>query len=105
MNKTLMFAAGALLLFASCGGRGFRKGQSVTITQECIWASNEETYKTMNQLCNRKDEAGLECMEWRGEIGILGAGEQGVVTDTDYGKVKIRLPEGQEVWIASEFLR
>ena len=103
MKKILLVLSSLALL--SCGGSGFRKGQNVTVTERCIWASSEETYKTMNQLCNRRDEAGLERMEWRGEVGILGTGEQGVVTDTDYGKVKIRLPEGQEVWVASEFLR
>lgn len=103
MKKILLVLSTLALL--SCGGSGFRNGQNVTVTQRCIWASTEETYKTMSKLCNRKDEAGLELMEWRGEVGILGAGEQGVVTDTGFGKVKIRLPEGIEVWVASEFLR
>ena len=100
---TMIFAA--LLLLSCGGGGGFRHGQSVTVKEKCIWASNEETFDQMTKYCNRKDERGLELMESRGEVGILWTGDKGVVTDMAFGKVKIRLEDDSEVWVANEFLR
>ena len=105
MKKFLTIFA-AVLTLASCScGNGFKHGQEVTVSQKCIWASNEDTYDQMTKYCNRKDEHGLELMEGRGEVGILWTGDKGVVTDLAFGKVKIRLENDQEVWVASEFLR
>lgn len=100
---TMIFAA--LLLLSCGGGGGFKNGQSVTVKEKCIWASNEETFDQMIKYCNRKDERGLELMESRGEVGILWTGDKGVVTDMAFGKVKIRLEDDSEVWVAHEFLR
>lgn len=99
---TMIFAT---LLLASCGGGGFKNGQTVTVKEKCIWASNEDTFDQMTKFCNRKDERGLELMEMRGEVGILDAGDKGVVTDLAFGKAKIRLRNDNEVWVANEFLK
>lgn len=97
----MIFAA----VLLSCGGSGFKHGQSVTVKEKCIWASNEETFGQVTKYCNRKDERGLELMESRGEVGILSSGAKGVVTDLAFGKVKIRLDDDSEVWVAREFLK
>ena len=99
---TMIFAA---LLILSCGGGGFKNGQTVTVKGKCIWASNEDTFHQMTKYCNRKDERGLELMEMRGEVGILDEGDNGVITDLAFGKAKIRLANDNEVWVANEFLR
>lgn len=99
---TMIFAA---LLLLSCGGGGFKNGQTVTVKEKCIWASNEDTFDQMTKCCNRKDERGLELMEMRGEVGILDEGDKGVITDLAFGKAKIRLANDNEVWVANEFLR
>lgn len=99
---TMIFAA---LLLLSCGGGGFKNGQTVTVKEKCIWASNEDTFDQMTKYCNRKDERGLELMEMRGEVGILDEGDNGVITDLAFGKAKIRLANDNEVWVANEFLR
>ncbi len=104
--KKLFVLLMATFFFASCScGGGFKDGQAVTVSKECIWASNEDTYDQMQKYCNRKDERGLELMEMRGEVGILSSGAKGVVTDLAFGKVKIRLGDDSEVWVASEFLK
>lgn len=92
-------------LLASCGSGGFKNGQTVTVKEKCIWASNEDTFDQMTKFCNRKDERGLELMEMRGEVGILDGGDKGVVTDLAFGKAKIRLRNDNEVWVANEFLK
>lgn len=103
-NFLTIFAVALLVASCSCGG-GFRHGQEVTVSQRCIWASNEDTFEQMTKCCNRRDERGLELMEGRGEVGILWTGDKGIVTDLAFGKVRIRLENDQEVWVASEFLR
>lgn len=95
----------SLALYSCIGGSGFKHGQTVTVTKKCIWASNENTYDQMTKYCNRRDERGLELMESRGEVGILWSGDKGTVTDLAFGKVKIRLDNDKEVWVASEFLK
>lgn len=99
---TMIFAA---LLLLSCGGGGFKNGQTVTVKEKCIWASNEDTFDQMLKYCNRRDERGLELMESRGEVGILWSGDKGVITDMAFGKVKIRLANDNEVWVANEDIR
>lgn len=99
---TMIFAA---LLLLSCGGGGFKNGQTVTVKEKCIWASNEDTFDQMLKYCNRRDERGLELMESRGEVGILWSGDKGVITDMAFGKVKMRLANDNEVWVANEDIR
>lgn len=105
-------AAAALLFFmmalASCscsGGKGIKKGMTVTVNQRCIVAYDEDSYKKMTDYCTAKDERGLELMEAGGLIEILYTGATGTVTDMSFGKYKIRLlSNDKEVWIAKEFV-
>ena len=108
MKKILfVFVIAITTVLISCGGGGssIKHGQTVSVKEKCIWASNEETFDQMNRYCNARDERGLELMESRGEVGILYGGESGVVTDMGFGKIKIRLSTDKEVWVASEFIK
>ncbi|SDN82049.1 hypothetical protein SAMN04487900_103175 [Prevotella communis] len=104
--KKLFLAFFAILTLSACScSGGFKHGQQVTVSERCIYASSEGAYDEMTKYCNRRDEAALERMDSRGEIGILYRGDTGVVTEVDFAKVKIRLQDGKEVWVANDFLK
>lgn len=106
--KRLLLVLSLIFLLGACGsgsGKGFKDGDEVTVSQKCIWASDEESFSEMNKLCNQKDEMGLEKMESLGKVGIVLQGTKCVVTESGFGKSKIRLDNGREVWVSSEFLK
>ena len=90
----------------SCGGgKKISKGMTVNMNQKCIGAYDEDSYNKMTDYCVAKDERGLELMEADGLIEILYNGTTGRVTDTAFGKCKIRLfSNDKEIWVAKEFV-
>lgn len=107
MKKILFFICMALMM-AACGNSNtptYKAGDEVTVKTKCIWASDEESFEQMTKYCNRKDEMGLEKMEALGQVGIVYKGTKAVITDLGFGKAKIRLDDGSEVWVSSEFLK
>ena len=94
-----------VFMLLSCGGGGFKNGSVVEVSKRCICAYSETSYSEMSKLCNRKDEAGLERMDARGQIDILSYGTLGTVVQNGFTKTQIRLADGSEVWVANEFLR
>lgn len=103
--KKMIILLMAVIMMASCNDTGFSKGQKVTVRRECIWASNKDTFSEMNKCCSRRDEAALERMRARGEVGILSTGETATVEDAGIGKVYIHLDRGGYCWVSIEFLR
>ena len=96
----------AVSLFSCNGKTGFKGGQNVIVSEQCIGAIDEDSYDEMTRFCVNKDERGLELMESRGLIDILNSGESAVVTKTAFGKVKIRLSSNdREYWCADKFLK
>ena len=104
--KKLLIILAAVLAMASCGGgKSIRKGMKVNMNQKCIGAYDEESYNKMTDYCVAKDERGLELMEADGLIEILYNGTTGEVTETGFGKCKIRLfSNDKEIWVAKEFV-
>lgn len=106
--KKLLSAIAAILLLASCGysnaGARVNFGDEVEISERCIGAVDEESFSKMTEYCSRRDETGLEIMQSVGLIDILYSGTTGTVTDMGFGKTKLRLISGRELWVASEFV-
>lgn len=107
MKKCLIAFVAIFTLSVSSCGDGFKKGQTVTVVDECIWAYDVVAYDKMMGCCLRRDSVELEKMEKMGKVGILKFGEKGIVTDYDknFEKTKIQLKDGKTVWVASKFLR
>ena len=103
MKKMLLLLFATLLI--SCSSGGFKNGQTVYVSEQCIGAINEDSYDEMTKLCNRRDALGLEQMESNGLIKILNTGTKGVVVDQAFGMVRIRLYNGYEYWCANEFVK
>lgn len=59
----------------------------------------------MTEYCNERDEKALENMETIGLVGILEVGDKGTITDLAFDRVKIRLDDKSEVWVANKFVR
>lgn len=102
--KQLFVILSVFLLLSCASGSGFKNGSVVEVSEKCICAYSESSYSEMSKLCNRHDEVGLEQMEAKGQISILSYGTLGTVVKMSFGKTKIRLDNGSEVWIANEFL-
>lgn len=105
MKKYIMLFLIALI--TSCGDSksGHRHGDTVVISEKCIVAVDEDSYKEMVKYCVRKDEVGLELMEARGLIKILEKGESGVITEMGFDKIKIRMIDNNEYWCANKYVK
>ena len=106
--KRILSVLAAALLVISCGcsdaGKKVRLGGEVEISEKCIGAKDEESYKQMTDYCVREDETGLEIMKMQGKIDILYTGTKGTVTDLGFDKIKIRLLNGDEYWCCDDFV-
>ena len=108
MKKIILLVLLSFVLF-SCGGSKdstFKHGDTVIISQECLVSVGEDdNYEQLTKYCVRKDEVGVKNMVLNCTAKVLKQGETAVVVDMSFGKTKIRLSDGTEVWCASEFLK
>ena len=75
----LLFVTLVIVLFASCGGSSGKlpsKGEEFTPNTECLSAISESSFKELNRVCNRRDEAELVRMMGRGEVYVLSTYEK-----------------------------
>lgn len=104
---TLLMCALVLSFTSSCScSSGFKYGQKVMIKERCIGAIDASSYKEMDRLCARRDEAGLNRLDYQGKIDILSWGSEGEIVGMAFGRVKIRLNKnGREYWVATKFVK
>ena len=104
VRNLLLLSVVGLFLGCSCGSK-HRHGDVVVVKERCIWALTDDAYERMTEYCNRRDERALENMETIGLVGILEVGDKGTITDLAFDRVKIRLDDNSEVWVANKFVR
>lgn len=75
------------------------------IKKECLAATTEANFKTLNQVCDRKDEAALKRMIASGQVYILTPSMTIGMVDHGFIKCKIYVVDlGIEVWVSTEFI-
>ena len=75
------------------------------IERECLAATTEANFETLNQVCNRKDEAALKRMIATGQVYILTPSMTIRMVDHGFAKCKVYVVDlGIEVWVSTDFI-
>lgn len=75
------------------------------IERECLAATTEANFETLNQVCNRKDEAALKRMIAAGQVYILTPSMTIRMVDHGFAKCKVYVVDlGIEVWVSTDFI-
>lgn len=108
--KKLIFITVTLLLLASCGspGKGIKAGETVTTNQQCLAASSQDSFDSLNKVCNRKDNEELSRMLTNKEAFVLDKGTKIKVSDLKFGTVIGEVRSGEmifeSVYVSREFV-
>lgn len=74
------------------------------IKEECLAAINESKFSDLNKVCNRRDQNALMSMINAGHVKVLNTTDKIEMVDYGFAKSKIKLENGQEYFVANEFI-
>jgi hypothetical protein len=74
------------------------------IKEECLAAINKSKFSELNKVCNRRDQNALMSMINAGYVKVLNTTDKIEMVDYGFAKSKIKLENGQEYFVANEFI-
>lgn len=92
-------------IFANNSNIESTSGKQCKIKKECLAATSEDNFKSLNQVCNRKDEAALKRMIAAGQVYVLKPYYSVTMLDYGFSKCKIHVVQlDTDVWVSTEFI-
>lgn len=106
--KEILVTLMLILFLSACSDiNSFQRGQEVTTVRTAWIAIDEDTYDELGDLIDQHNVSGIEALQQTGDIDKIYEGTTLTVVDPaySYDMVQVRLPDGTEMVIPTDFIK